>query len=362
MRVEGTAYECGKQIGEQAEREIQCALKAYKQLFMDTNKTSWKEARERAAAYIPWIEKYDPFIMEEMKGISDGAKVELIDIVTLNARSEIMSAPDGCTSLAVVPPGTKNNKTLLAQNWDWMAAFKPSLIIVEIIQPNRPKVLMCTEAGIVGKIGMNDSGIGVCLNYLSTTEQAHGVPVHVILRGILNSQLFSQAVGQVSRLQRGTSANYLIATKEGEALDIESTCDDYDAIYLTDDTIVHSNHFYGPKHIKIKDLARLNFPDTHLRHGRGEKLLKKEHGKIDVETIKSLLSDHINYPDSICRHGETLSPLPGRPLPSDTVFSIVMNLSDGYFELAPGQPCETPFERHTFKRVNELKQPTVTHS
>lgn len=348
IRVEGNAYECGKKIGEQASKEIHHTLKTYKQLFIDLNKTSWDKARERAASYIPWIEEYDPLIMDEIKGISEGAKVELLDIVTLNTRSEIISETDGCTSLAVVPSGTKNNKTLLAQNWDWMDAIKPSLIIMEIIQPNRPKVLMCTEAGIIGKIGMNDSGIGVCLNFLSTTEQDYGVPVHIVLRGILNSKLFSQAVGQISRLQRGTSANYLIATKEGEALDIESTCDDYDAIYPSEDIIVHSNHFYGPKHIKVKDLARMKFPDTHLRHGRGEKLLRKEYGKIDMETVKSLLSDHINYPDAICRHGETLGPLPGRPLPSNTVFSIIMNLTDGYFELAPGQPCHTPFERHTF--------------
>ncbi|MEH7108972.1 C45 family peptidase [Bacillus sp. JJ1764] len=346
--VKGTAYECGKQIGEQAEQEIHHSIKAYEQLFMNANNTSWDHARIRAAAYIPWIEKYDPLIIDEMKGISDGAKVDFLDIVALNARSEIMSTTDGCTSLAAVPPGTKDNQTLLAQNWDWMASSKPSVIIVEIIQPSRPKVLMCTEAGIVGKIGMNDCGIGFCLNFLSTTQQEYGVPVHIVFRGILNSTLFSQAVGQISRLPRGTSANFLIATSEGEVLDIESTCDDYDAIYPSEGIIVHSNHFYGPKHINIKDLARKDFPDTHFRQGRGEKLLKKEHGKIDVETVKSLLSDHLNYPDSICRHGETLGPLPGRPLPSDTVFSIIMNLTDGYFELAPGQPCQTPFEKYTF--------------
>lgn len=350
ITVEGTAYECGKKIGEQAQTEIHHAINSYKQLFMDTNETNWDEARKRAAAYIPWIEEYDPLIMEEMKGMSDGAQVELLDIVTLNARSEIMSVPDGCTSLAVVPPATKNNETLLAQNWDWMGTFKPSVIMLEIIQPNRPRVLMCTEAGIVGKIGMNDSGIGLCLNFLSTLDIREGVPVHVILRGILNSKLFSQAVGQISRLQRGTSANYLIATKEGEAIDIESTCEDYDAIYPSDDIIVHSNHFYGPKHIHLKDVARMQFPDTHFRHGRGEKLIRKEYGKIDNETIKLLLSDHINYPDAICRHGEALSPLPGRLLPSDTIFSIIMNLTKGYFELAYGQPCQTPFEKYTFTK------------
>ena len=46
-----------------------------------------------------------------------------------------------------------------------------------------------TEAGILGKIGLNDAGLGVCLNLLSTTADGgrDGTPIHVLLRQMLQS-------------------------------------------------------------------------------------------------------------------------------------------------------------------------------
>jgi Na+/proline symporter len=53
-------------------------------------------------------------------------------------------------------------------------------------------------------------------------------------------------------------------------------------------------------------------------------------------------------PDGICRHGEALAPDLGRPLISSTVFSIIMNMSQGTFELAAGQPCKTSYKMYGF--------------
>ena len=343
IKVSGTAYECGHQLGIEAKEEIRKTIKAYKKIFQTFNKNDWTFAQQEAEKYLPWIQQYDQTLVEEMQGISDGADVPFLDIVAINARSEIMSTNDGCTSLAAVPPSTDGHKTIVGQNWDWLTSIKGCLIVVEIRQTNRPQILMCTEAGIIGKIGMNNKGIGVCLNFLSEERQQYGVPVHVILRGILNSELYSQAVGQISRLPRGTAANYLIASKEGEALSVESTCNDYDAIYPNQDIITHSNHFYGPKSILIKDTSRYKFPDTHFRNGRAEKLLRIDYGQINEQSFKRVLSDHVNYPDSICRHGETLAPMLGREVPSDTLFSIIMNLSELRLEIAFGQSCCAPF-------------------
>ncbi|MEW9673389.1 C45 family autoproteolytic acyltransferase/hydolase [Ammoniphilus sp. 3BR4] len=345
IKVSGNSYECGFQVGVKAREEITKAVQLYKKMFR-YNKVEWEKAREEANKYIPWIQEYDEDIMEEIRGISEGAEIDLLDIVALNARSEIMSSNDGCTSMAAVPPSTKYRETIIGQNWDWVGKIKDSLIILEIEQDNKPKILMCTEAGIVGKIGMNSSGIGVCLNFLSIQQKEYGVPIHIVLRGILNSEFHSQTIGQISRMPRGTAANYLIASKEGEAIDVEVTCDDYDVIYAENNYITHSNHFCGPKYINIKDTSRLKFPDTHLRNKRAEKLLKQVDGEITVETFKEILSDHINFPDSICRHGEEIKPKLGRPLLANTVFSIIMNLTSGYIEVAPGQPCRNDFKRY----------------
>jgi isopenicillin-N N-acyltransferase-like protein len=188
----------------------------------------------------------------------------------------------------------------------------------------------------------------VCLNFLGTSEQAMGVPIHIVLRGILNSRTLPQAVGQITRMDRGTSANYLIAHREGEALDVESTPSNYDALYPEDGWLIHTNHFVGPRMVNIHDTARLNFPDTHLRYGRAAKLLGKRSDNMNIDTFKQIFRDHKGYPDSICRHGEASPPELGRPITGSTVFSIIMNLSTGTFELAKGQPCEVGYDSYGF--------------
>ena len=52
----------------------------------------------------------------------------------------------------------------MAQNWDWMEEQSPNLLLLTIIQPDKPTIKMVTEAGIIGKIGLNSAGVGVCLN------------------------------------------------------------------------------------------------------------------------------------------------------------------------------------------------------
>lgn len=60
-----------------------------------------------------------------MRGIADGAKLTIEDIIALNVRTEIAFGlfkdgkdADGCTSLAYVPPS--GGSTLLGQTWDWL--------------------------------------------------------------------------------------------------------------------------------------------------------------------------------------------------------------------------------------------------
>ncbi|PLT35427.1 C45 family peptidase [Bacillus sp. V5-8f] len=352
IAVSGSAIERGRQIGSRAKEQILHNINTYKRIFKDMAGVDWETATKRAAEYIPWIEKYDQEIMNEIIGISEGSNQPLLDIVALNARSEIIINTDGCTSLAALPIATKHQHTLLGQNWDWIDDIKPGVIILEIDQDPRPTILMATEAGIVGKIGMNSKGVGVCLNLLGTANNKMGVPIHIILRGILNSHSLSQAVGQVGRLQRGTAANFLVAHGEGVAFDIEATSTDFDVLYPSDGTINHTNHFLSTR-MDILDTARLKFPDTYVRYWRSHNLVSA--ANIDAQTLKTIFSDHFGHPDSICRHGESYPVDLGRSTACGTVFSIIMNLSTKTLEISNGQPCTNAYHTYQLSKL-QLKE------
>lgn len=102
----------------------------------------WSEARRSAELYIQSIAEYDQEIFDEIIGISEGSGQDLLDIIALNARSEILLNSDGCTSMAFVPKATENRETLLAQNWDWNPEINKGVILLEIGQDPRPTILM----------------------------------------------------------------------------------------------------------------------------------------------------------------------------------------------------------------------------
>lgn len=345
--AEGSPYDLGYVHGSQAKKQVEFSIKTYREMFDDYSKIGWGKAKQLASGYKNIIKEYDQELFAEMQGVADGAKLEFEDILALNTRSEIVLAGkylEGCTSLAVTPEKGAG-EMLIAQNWDWKLSQKEAIIIIKIKQKNKPDILMVTEAGIIGKIGLNSAGLGVCLNALASDLKPEGVPLHIVLRGILNSGTLSDAIRAVGNPGIACSANFLTASKEGETITIEATSKDYDVIYGSEGFLAHTNHFTSLRLANIKDTGKLIFPDSFVRLGRAIKLIKELGKKIDVEGIKEILSDHVERPNSICRH-ENFNDDPGMRM--GTVFSIIMNLNKMEIYISPGSPCSNKYTRHPF--------------
>ena len=84
--------------------------------------------------------------------------IDLLDILALNARSEIALGhwDDGCTALAWdlvhlssshegLPLESGRQKRILAQNWDWRTTVGPNLALASVKQPDKPDIWMVME-------------------------------------------------------------------------------------------------------------------------------------------------------------------------------------------------------------------------
>ena len=113
-------------------------------MFEYTSKLTWPEAREVAKEFKPVLERLTPHLFSEMEGIALGAELDVLDIVTLNCRSEIALGrfSDGCTTLCWKK---SDNVRILSQNWDWTATVKKNLAMMSIEQPGKPTIYMVTE-------------------------------------------------------------------------------------------------------------------------------------------------------------------------------------------------------------------------
>jgi len=137
----------GLEHGRRLSAQIKAQIKVYEAMFKTTSKLDWSAVREIAKAYAATVESLTPALYTEMLAIAEGADLDVLDIVALNARSEIALGlfSDGCTSL-----GWKysEGQVYLCQNWDWTARVKENILMMSIDQPGKPKIWMVTEVHI----------------------------------------------------------------------------------------------------------------------------------------------------------------------------------------------------------------------
>ncbi len=253
-----------------AREQITANLGTYRQIFRDFVGIDWEEARRIGSDYRGQIERYDAGLAEEIRVVATGGGFEHPDILALNVRSEIaLSAQlvlDGCTAFAAFGRATRAATTVLCQNWDWRPALRESMVVLLLSQPGKPSLTLLTEAGIIGKLGFNSAGLGVCLNAIVTDRlEPSGTPLHVVLRAILDSRTLGDAVTAVARANIACSASFLLAQHGNGAIDIEAVPGDVD-ILLPDaehDVLAHTNHPQSLRLTGVRDLGKLAFGDTY---------------------------------------------------------------------------------------------------
>ena len=355
VQVSGGAFERGQQYGAQASQRIRHNVEVYREIFRHYAGWDWPSVVKHAHTYAPSIEAYRAHFLDEMRGIADGAGLALGDILALNVRTEIMfaavarAAAHECTAFVALPEATANRHTLVGQNWDWKPAASETTVILEAETTEGASFVTVVEAGLLAKTGMNSAGIGLVTNALVTDQDKGkpGVPYHAILRAILEAETMAEAVGAVTYHPRASSANYLIAHREGEAINVEAAPGDYSRVFIAfpeDGVYGHTNHFVCPG-FNLKDVELWSGPGSLFRLHRMQRFLKKSLGNCDVKALKAMLADHFDLPYSICSHRKPRFLQVEQYL---TIVSIIMDLNTADIWLADGNPCQTEYQQlHT---------------
>jgi len=316
----------------------------YAGMFKTTAKMDWNKVQELAMTFEPTMRKKWPAYLEEINGksasstsqstladmkggVADGAGVELADIIAINVRTEIAFGlfSDGCTALS----WKTDYASFLAQNWDWMEAQKENIIILTIEQEGKPTIKMVTEAGLIGKIGMNSAGVGVLLNAIRAKGMdPTRIPCHLGLRMVLESNSREEAVQKLEKYGVASSCHMLVADATG-GIGLEwSSVELQKVIMNASQQVFHSNH-YLVKHAGVHDTNWLG--DSNYRVTRIQELCESLAPHPTAQTVYDCFKDESNYPGSICRAqvdgGEAA-----------TLFNIVMDLESLTAIVTLGRP------------------------
>ncbi|MGB9700563.1 MAG: C45 family autoproteolytic acyltransferase/hydrolase [Thermodesulfobacteriota bacterium] len=349
VSLKGTPKEIGSQYGSACREMIKKNIDLYFRLFKYYANLNYQQACQLAQSFIPVIQKFDPELIEEIEGIAAGAGVAKAEVLAINVRTELMYpdklAPGGeCTSIAALPPATLSGEVLIGQNWDWKPHLKETTVILEIEQINKPKVITLTEAGVVGKIGCNSAGLGACLNILKAPVEKIGLPIHILMRGILNSSRMGDAIAKIVAMDRGSANNCLLAHRDGLAMDFEMAPLTLDFFYPQNGVLMHTNHFNSDL-LKPLEGNIVQYPDTLLRYGIAQQKLSARIGKITSADFQEVFRDHFNFPNGICRHPDERE---HELAQAQTVVSIIMNLTKKEIYVAEGPPCQGEYRTLNF--------------
>jgi len=347
----GGPRERGRAYGEQASGRVAATIACYDEIFRHYAGIPWREVRSTAEAFVGDIERHDAEVLPELEGIAEGAGVDAEDVLAINLRTEIMFGLDArpghaalkeCTALCVTSEASQSASPLVAQNWDWKPAARDTCVVLTSAPHRGPGFVTLVEAGLLAKCGMNEAGIAVATNALTSSRDRGrpGVPYHVILRGLLRASGLDEAIDLVRRGPRASSANYLLAERSGRAVDIEVTPGGPGEARVTEGRrLVHANHFLWPTPRPFRDVGRVDGDDSLRRQERGERAIAE--GPVGVQAVMEALRDHEGRPSSVCAHDDpTLAPVEDYV----TVASMVADPRAGVLWISHGNPCERAHE------------------
>ncbi|MEI6778371.1 MAG: C45 family peptidase [Chloroflexales bacterium] len=380
LTIVGEPYERGYQYGAAVPHLIAHSIASYARLFAYRRGLDWADSQAAAMGYLPVLYEVAPDLLDEMRGVADGASRQLGEILALNVRTELMAGvgpgvihpgwtaarmrnlaagvpvhPDSvtsdsgiapfddgeCTTAAALPSATATATTILAQTWDWAGDQRAACLLLRVRAPGEPEILTMTEAGIVAKIGMNSAGLAVGLNLLRSETDGRdlGMPVHVLLRKMLQARSFAQARAVADMAPAAGSSCVTLASATGDLVSLEITPAGVAEVLPEGGVLAHANHCLDAGAASGECPINPALSTTRERHGRAWDLLHTS-AALGIADFQAILRDHHGDPRCICRHPDLrLAPVDR----GESICGIVMDLGAQIMYVAPDVPCTVGF-------------------
>jgi len=338
IEVRGGPRERGRQQGEAARAEALRAMERYREILPQAIDLTWEAALREARKYLPYGEEVFPEFVDEARGIAEGSGISFDEVWALNCYEGLTETRErmwGCTSLAVRGELTAGGHVLMAHNEDWTSIDKEHVYLVRGYPDDGPAFIGMTYGPLLVNIGLNAEGIGVAIDSVYPTDGRIGVPRILSSRAILDARTIGQAIRACVPKLRGGGYVYLLADPHGELYTVETAATTHVTLYGEEGWLVHTNHYLSPR-MQALEVAG-TYSSSNVRLNRARRLLRSQLGHVTVESIQSLLRDHVNYPNSICSHEDP------EKLPHErecTLVSLIMDLTERVLWAAPGPPCE----------------------
>ena len=331
----GSPYELGIQHG----RAVPERIRRFIDMILESE-TSAERSKDIILQWalrgVPLLEKYCPNLLEEIRGLKDGAKIHFEEAVLLQLRGGAANySEEACTTFAISGAGTCDRRMFIGQNSDMGPQQEEVGILLHLIPSKGPRILMWTFAGNLGYHGMNSEGVAHFANSLGGGPKGRFGLSHYPLKRAILEQVSLQSVFQLlDRYPVASNGNYTMCDGTGAYYNVELTSEGYGRQGPGDGGfIAHSNHYLCSPWACPENHAN-SIADSFPRLDRMRTLIDEKYGRVTLANVQAFLSDHSNAPTSICRH--LPSPSGGN---SKTVCAMIAEPTAGMFHVCKGNPC-----------------------
>jgi len=342
--LEGTPYQMGKVHGQTLKTEILELLKRWKE---DLEKTYGVTAEVfiqnllKKTDFQPAIARWTPGLLDEVRGIADGAGVDFDTIYAYQLIDEIwaMDADLGLSKCTSIAAGKRNgNPAYVAQTLDIPAFYHGFQTVLRIRDKREDlETLVFTIPGVVAANGLNSRSVAVCVN--AVTQLAYspkGLPVAFVIRGILRQESYEQAVKFLQDIQPAAPQNYVIGGPADDAAFERSAGKMSRFIpFASAEFTYHTNHPLinddfnprFPETLKRREMTLEKYQTLCPRFNFLGQVLKNNSAAIDLASLKTLFQNRASGINNAETYGCTIMVLGENP----------------ELHISPGRPDEEPF-------------------
>jgi len=348
LKVKGTHREVGRQIGEAGRDLVRGELAYYEEQFPLLAGFSYAECVERARVFLKPSEQFAPQIVDQLRGLAEGAGVSFDVLFALNCNEEFTCLPDQpsgpgregasapagpehCTSFAFKADG----RIVAGHNEDWYPGDIEFLTVRHVTLKSGVSYLSVGPAGNLPITGVTSNGLCGCANTVYSIDLGVGVPNNLLLTSLFECRSLEEVRDRIDAAPRARGSNHLHADTSGRIWDIETTATRL-AWLDGGGRFVHTNHYVTPE---LAPQDATTSVGTFKRRARAEELLAAglEAGEDPVLLGQTVLCDHSNAPLSICAHWDDDDPSLDQ---SVTTASMIWEPAEGAVHVAAGQPCD----------------------
>jgi hypothetical protein len=388
--LSGSPREVGRIHGEELRDVIREAMGRWKEaLSLESGLTAetYLDRFVEETDFVPAIDRWVPHLLEEVRGIAEGADQRFRDVYAYQLIDEqwiftgqlrrgsgkstespnvhvpgstsstarrpaeggstnpVPDSRDHCTALGIF--GQEGRPPILAQNMDIPKFYDGSQTLLFMsASDSEAEDCVWTVAGVIGAMGVNGHGVGVCCNTVSQLASSRNrLPVAFIVRTILEQPRRWKAVTRVKSFRHASGQNYMIGDPKG-VTSLECSAKRFVRFIPMPGRLYHTNHpvvnlDLEPASARTESNAKTGADsassDSEIRFAAISRALAAAGPDVTVEAVEAILGDPRS---SVCvmRDG---------PKNSFTATSMVAELSvPPVVHLAPGPPASVPYETY----------------